>query len=103
MYSVDLARVRRRQVCCCIGGLHTEMAVLMVHGNWLEDSGWTSALTEADITTSGRADSLMIGSQVKQMRYTHEVTAYSLHILLDRAYINYIIWNYCCSFFLSQL
>ena len=52
-----------------MGGLHIEMAALKAIGNWLEDSGWTSALTEAGIASSGKADSFML--HMSQEHGTH--------------------------------
>ena len=68
------------------GGLHIEMAVLKVLGDLLDGSGWTSALVQADITTPGRADSLLKASHVTRTRRAHQVTASSLYLLLQRAY-----------------
>ena len=36
-----------------LGGLHIEMVALKMLGDWLEDSGWTSALVEARIANPG--------------------------------------------------
>ena len=41
------------------GGLHIEMAALRQLGDLLKGGGWTGALTEAEIATSGTADSLL--------------------------------------------
>jgi hypothetical protein len=68
------------------GGLHIEMAILKVLGNWLEDSGWTSALTQANIASSGTADSFICASHVTKTRHAHQVTVASLHTLLSEAY-----------------
>ena len=38
-----------------LGGLHIEMAFLA--GDWLESSGWVSALVQADVASPGVADS----------------------------------------------
>ena len=35
------------------GGLHTEMKAFKVIGNWLDESGWTTAIFNAGIATSG--------------------------------------------------
>lgn len=56
-----------------LGPLHTEMALPMLLGDWLVDSGWTSALTQADVCTSGRADAVLKGSHVTRSRYVHQV------------------------------
>ena len=58
-----------------LGGLHIEMAVLSMLGKWLEGSGWSSALVEAGIVTSGRAEVMLSASHVKRTRYAHQVTA----------------------------
>lgn len=39
-----------------LGGLHTEMALWNTLGDLLECSGWTTALTEAQVASSGKAD-----------------------------------------------
>ena len=41
------------------GGLHIEMAMLKLLGDWLENSGWTNALVQADIASSGVGDSFI--------------------------------------------
>ena len=43
-----------------LGGLHIEMATLNMLGKWLDGSGWSSALVEAGITTSGRVAALYL-------------------------------------------
>ncbi len=41
------------------GGLHIEMAVLRTLGDHLGSSGWTGALVQAGVATSGTADSFL--------------------------------------------
>ena len=62
--------------------------MLLFHllGDWLEDSGWTNALVQADIASSGTADSFIRASHVTKTRHAHQVTCACLYILLDRAY-----------------
>ena len=55
-------------------------------GNWLEDSGWTSALTQANIASSGTADSFISASHATKTRHAHQVTAGSLQCLIHQAY-----------------
>ena len=38
------------------GALHIEIAALKTIGDWLENSGWTHALEQASIATSGTAE-----------------------------------------------
>lgn len=41
------------------GGLHIEMAFLKVIGDWLDESGWTAALVEANVATPGTGESFI--------------------------------------------
>ena len=68
------------------GGLHIEMACFKILGDILRDSGWTSALTEADIATPGTADSFLACSNVPRTRHAHQMTACVLFELLMSAY-----------------
>jgi len=58
-----------------MGGLHIEMALLSVLGDWLEGSGWKVMLSNADVTTEGRADSLQRGSDTARAQWAHQVSA----------------------------
>ena len=69
-----------------LGGLHIKMVCLHILGQWLEGSGWWTALVEAGVTTSGKAASLISGSHVKHTRYAHHVTEAALHVLQQSAY-----------------
>ena len=42
-----------------LGGLHTEMALWKTLGDILEGSGWTNALVDAQIASSGKAESFL--------------------------------------------
>ena len=44
----------------CLGGLHIEMAALKSIDTLLQSSGWTSAIVEADIASSGTAESFCL-------------------------------------------
>ena len=68
------------------GGLHIEMAMLKLLGDWLEGSGWTNALVQADIASSGTANSFIHAKHVTKTRHAHQVTAASLYTLLQQAY-----------------
>ncbi|RUM46947.1 MAG: hypothetical protein DSY80_01375, partial [Desulfocapsa sp.] len=72
------------------GGLHIEIATLKTLGCWLSQSGWTSAIVQANIASPGKADSFLTASNVKRTRRAHEITAASLYILQRMAYNNYI-------------
>ena len=68
------------------GGLHIEMAAFRLLGDLLKGSGWTRALTEAGIATSGTADSLLSASRVANTRQAHLITACALNELMQSAF-----------------
>ena len=53
------------------GGLHIEMNVLRSLGSLLQDSGWTGALTEAVVATSGTAISFLSVVSITKTRQPH--------------------------------
>eukprot|EP00745_Piridium_sociabile_P026549 TRINITY_DN4240_c0_g1_i3.p1 TRINITY_DN4240_c0_g1~~TRINITY_DN4240_c0_g1_i3.p1 ORF type:complete len:1496 (-),score=398.92 TRINITY_DN4240_c0_g1_i3:837-5324(-) len=71
------------------GGLHIEMAGLKSLGTLLEGSGWTSAITEAGVASSGTAESFLTASSVTRTRQAHQITACSLYALMKEAYQDY--------------
>lgn len=68
------------------GALHTEVAAK--HTKWacLDESGWTSALSKANIASQGTVDSLLKDSNVSRTRYSHEVKVCCIFILMAKAY-----------------
>ena len=54
-------------------------------GDWLEDSGWCTLLTDV-IASSRKAESFLNASHVSRTRYVHQVSAAAIHILMTRAY-----------------
>ena len=72
-----------------MGGLHIEMALLNVLGNWLDGSGWVAIMATANVTTEGRADALQSGSHVSKAQWAHQVTAAALFHLQNQAYTAY--------------
>ena len=71
------------------GGLHVEMAALRSIGTLLRDSGWTSAIVEAEVASSGTAESYLSASSVTRTRQAHQITACSLYKLMKKAYRDY--------------
>ena len=51
-----------------LGGLHTEMALWSTLGDLLQDSGWTTAITETKVASSGIADSLLKAPHLSRTR-----------------------------------
>lgn len=73
-----------------LGGLHTEMAALRTLGDWLEGSGWTSVIIQANVASAGMVDSFLKASHVSRTRHAHQITACSLNILMSKAYEEYV-------------
>lgn len=51
------------------GGLHLEMGLWNTLGDLLEGSGWTAAITEADVASSGVAQAFLKASHITRTRY----------------------------------
>ena len=66
--------------------MHIEIAGLKDLVNWLQDSGWTNALEQANLATAGTADSFLKASHVGKTLYAHQVTAYALYCLMYKAF-----------------
>jgi len=78
-----------KQYFILMGGLHIEMAMLKVMGDWLDGSGWTHLITSADVTSEGRVDGLQKGSHTSRAQWAHQITAAALFVLLHRSYDEY--------------
>ena len=57
--------------------------------NRLNGRGWTVALVQANIASSGTADSFIKASHLRQTRHAYQVTAANLYILMQQVYKNY--------------
>ena len=77
------------KVVMMLGGLHMEMAALKSIGSLLQDSGWTSALVEAGVASSGTAESYLSASSVTRARQAHQITACCLYKQRKAAYNSY--------------
>ncbi|KAJ8349373.1 hypothetical protein SKAU_G00245030 [Synaphobranchus kaupii] len=51
-----------------------------------EGSGWTTALTEADVASSGMAESFLKAAHLTRTRHAHQVTLLTLHNLQQEAF-----------------
>ena len=68
------------------GGLHIKLAILKVLGCWLDESGWNQVLVDANVASSGTAESFLSVSHITKTRRAHQVTMCALYILLRRAF-----------------
>ena len=73
------------KIVIMLGSLHIEMAMMSIIGDWHEDNGWTIALSNAKVTSSGN-QSLLTGHDVAQTKYVHQVTTCCLYQLLHAAF-----------------
>ena len=78
------------QFVVMLGGLHIEMASFKALGNWLDGSGWTDVLVQAEVAKSGTADSFLKASHITRTRHAHQATAATLFILQKQAYDAYV-------------
>ena len=70
-----------------LGGLHREMALWNTLGDVLEGSGWAAALTQADVTSCGTADTYLKATHLTRTRHAHRVTLLTLHQLRKEAFM----------------
>ena len=54
------------------GGLHLEMSMWNMLGDYLAGCGWTVALCEVGIASSGVADGLLNASHLTKTRHAHQ-------------------------------
>ena len=64
--------------------LHIKTTLLKCIGDLLNGSGWTSAISQANIATPGTAESFLKASHVKKTARAHQVTV--LYTLRQDAY-----------------
>ena len=65
------AEVYGESIHVMMASLHTEMALWKTMGDVVEASGWTDALTEAEVASSGIADSFLKVAHVHLNRIRH--------------------------------
>ncbi len=70
-----------------LGGLHTEMALWNTLGDVLEDSGWTTALAEAEVASTGIAASFVKVAHLTRTRHAHQITLLALKMLQHEAFV----------------
>ena len=64
-------------------GLHIELAAIR---NRFEESGWTNALVQGEVTTPGIADSFLKATHASRTGHAHQVTAAALDIQMHKAH-----------------
>ena len=56
-------------------------------GKLQHDTGWDIILSQAEVLTSGRAQSTLDEHHIKRTRYAHQVSLVALYMLKQSAYI----------------
>ena len=74
------------KIVMMFGGVHLDMSMWNMLGSYLADSGWTVALCEAGIASSGVAESFLTVSHLTRTRHAHQVTIAALYKLQREAY-----------------
>ena len=72
-----------------MGALHIEDKMHLMIGKLLRDTGWATILSQAEVLTSGRAQSTLNEHHIKRTRYAHQVSFVSLYMLKQNAYVDY--------------
>ena len=96
-----------------MGVLHIEDKMHLIIGKLLCDSGWATVLSQAEVLTSGHAQSALNEHHIKHTRYAHQVSLMSLYQLKHSTYSEYCdnlmgppesfdLWNQCHSQTVSQ-
>ena len=67
--GLGLLSMGKTKLVVLLGGLHIEMAVLAVMGDWLEGSGWTSVIAAANVTTDIPAVSGVNTSAIRRITW----------------------------------
>ena len=73
-----------------LGAMHTEKMLWGVSGDWLDGSGWVTALTNSGIASSGKAQSFIGVHHICRTRYMHQVSVAAIYTLVKRAYDRHI-------------
>ena len=82
--------INERTFLVTLGAMHTEKMLWGASGNWLDDSGWTTALVNSGVTTSGRAQGFIGVHHICRTRYIHQVSVSAIYILLLKAHEIYV-------------
>ena len=68
------------------GGIHLEMSLWNMLGDYLAECGWTVAFSQARIASYGVADDLLNASHLTKTQHAHQITIAALYQLQREAY-----------------
>ena len=70
-----------------MGALHIENKMHLMIGKLQHDTGWDIILSQAEVLTSGRAQSTLDEHHIKCTRYARQVSLVALYMLKQSAYV----------------
>ena len=70
-----------------MGALYIENKMHLMIGKLQHDTGWDIILSQAEVLTSGRAQSTLDEHHIKRTRYAHQVSLVALYMLKQSAYV----------------
>ena len=76
-----------KYIVVMFSGLYIGIAALRTFGDWLKI---VNALSQSNVPSAGTAESFLKASHVTRTRHAHQVTACSLHILMHKAYRQFL-------------
>lgn len=65
------------------GGLRLEMGMWNMLGDYLADSGWTTALADAGVAATGTADSFLKATHLTRTHHAHQLTCVALYVIFS--------------------
>ena len=72
-----------------LGELHTKMALWNTLGDILEESGWTAELVEAEVASSGTAESFLKVSHLTWTRHAYQLTLLTIQKLQQESFMQF--------------
>ena len=85
--------MKRTSLLLCLEVIHIELAALKTLGDLLKESGWTSALVQAGVTTAGTADSFLKAAHITRTRRAHQELAPYTKSWKRHTRNTLILWN----------
>ena len=70
-----------------MGALHIEDNMHLTIGKLQHDTGWDIILSQAEVLSSGRAQSTLGEHHIKHTRYAHLVSLVALYMPMQSAYV----------------
>ena len=70
-----------------MGALRIENKMHLMIGKLQHDTGWATILSQAEVLTSGRAQSTLDEHHIKHTRYAHQVSLVAVYMLKQSAYV----------------